>query len=676
MNLRKKASALRSGKRWRRFVQLCFVYTGAFLNLLPRRLVVAGLAVSEGMALPGRHRLCAAYQPYAVSFLADHPRARFSGWPSRWLREPLVRVLIAVGAYREAGELIATLGSTIGSIETTIAHARALFELAEFERSREALSGSAFLPEFERKPDLAVLKGMLDVIEGDEGSAVENMRRASALRPFLMRPHQNIAARSSVDYAPNSLDQFCGVPGRLFDLCNFAGQRVTHVGRGDIGVRLYERALAAQAELRALPPPILSPELGAVLARLNIRFDEMRIIPEEWTSQIGHLGMLDILFRMRELGWWSGTPLMVVRSDVVANQFFFRLFKRFGTILVIGQNISEAVGEELLSLQRWCGLSFNAFRLPNGTVVPWQDAGALAIAQWEREGRGHPLRDEYDRVYGSSPEVAASYRRMREQFGMGPDDWHVCLHIRDASHYFELAGIGQSHRNSPIEAYLDAVGFITSKGGWVIKLGGPNSPKLPPLERTIDYALSDFKSELMDICLIRNAKAFVGTTSGLTNVAVSLGTPSAVVNCISTDAQLWNSGVRFALKPVRLADGKMLTQSQLTSTPWRWRVFDAALLGRSGAHINTNTPEEICAVLQEVEALASGRLAEFEHGYDADTLLSRWLTQLALPHYYGTSKPSLYFLRKYETDFLADRDCQTGQGFDSVDGIRQRVING
>ena len=210
----------------------------------------------------------------------------------------------------------------------------------------------------------------------------------------------------------------------------------------------------------------------------------------------------------------------------------------------------------------------------------------------------------------------------------------------------------------------------------MIKLGGPNSPKLPLLQRTVDYALSDFKSELMDICLIRNAKAFVGTTSGLTNVAVSLGTPSAIVNCISTDAQLWNSGVRFALKPVRLADGKMLTQSQLTSTPWRWRVFDAALLGRSGAHINTNTPDEICAVLQEVEALASGRLAEFEHEYEADTLLSRWMTQLALPHYYGTSKPSLYFLRKYEADFLANTDCRTGQEFDSGDGIRQRVLNG
>lgn len=285
-------------------------------------------------------------------------------------------------------------------------------------------------------------------------------------------------------------------------------------------------------------------------------------------------------------------------------------------------------------------------------MVARQEAGALAIAQWEREGRGHPLRDEYDRIYGSSPEVGENFRRLREHFGMKADDWYVCLHTRDASHHFELAGIGQTHRNSPIETYLDAVRFITGRGGWVIKLGDPNSLRLPPLERTIDYAPSDFKSELMDICLIRNARAFIGTTSGLTNVAISFGIPSAIVNAITTDAQLWNSNVRFALKPVRLADGAMLIQRQLSLSPWRWRLFDAAVLGRSGACPVTNTPDEICATVAEVDALACGCSAEFAREFDVKTLLARWTDQVALQHYYGTSRPSLHYLRKYASRFL------------------------
>lgn len=654
----------------RRLVHLCFVYVGAALNLLPKRLVFLLLVIFEALKLKGHGRLAVAYQPYAVSFLAKNPSWRFARRIARLFPVASVQVLFRIGAYREAGSLF--LDKDFSSVESAVAIASAQFELGQFEVARAGVSARAAEVDLSKEPRLAFLKSMLDIIDGDESAALASVTAASRAEFRFLRPHQNLAARPTSHYVPNYLDFLCGAEGRLYDLCNFTGQRTTHVGCGDIGVRLYARALAAQQKLRHLPPPPLSAELGRLLEELEIPFDQLRLIPEEWTTQIGHLGMLDILFRMRELGWWSGTPVLVTRRKLIANQAFFRLFERYGRIVLIGEDVSEGVSEELLSLQRWCGMNFNAFRMPSGEIVPWQEAGAQAIAQWEREDRGHPLRDEYDRVYGPSAEPAGEMRRFRENFGMKPDDWYVCLHTRDASHYFELAGTGQTHRNSPIESYFDAIRSVTDRGGWVIKLGGPNSPKLPALEHTIDYALSEFRSELMDISLIRNAKAFLGTTSGLTNVAISFGVPSAIVNCITTDAQLWNSNVRFALKPVRLTGEKMVTQSQLTSAPWRWRVFDAAVLSRSGAQPGINTPDEIAATVKEVDALASGRSAEFEREFATKTLLSRWTKQLALPHFYGTSRPSLYYLKKYEIEFLADGDEQIDRG----DNALQRVMNG
>jgi putative glycosyltransferase (TIGR04372 family) len=657
--------------RRRQIIHLAFIVTGAVLNILPRRLVFLLLVVCDIAALPVRRRLGTAYQPSVVSFLAHHPDGYFAGPLGRRFPLHSARVLFDIGAYRETCDLILEQGLAISSAEMTGLLTLALFELGEFKKARDASSIRASGMELQSNPHLGFLKSMLDLIDQDEAAALTSLAWASHGMPRLMRPHQNIAARAISQYVPNYLDVLCGSPGRLYDLCNFAGQRVTHVGHGDIGVRLFERALAAQSELRALPRPKLSPELTRLLDEMGIPFDELRIIPEEWTTQIGHLGMLDILFRMQGLGWWSGKPLMVVRSSLVANSAFFRLFESFAKLLVLRENERDPVGEELLSLQRWCGMNFNAFRLPNGDVVPWQEAGARAIAEWEKEGRGNPLRDEYDRIFGRSYEVAEGFDRVRERWGMKPEDWYVCLHIRDAAHYFELTGTGQTHRNSPIEDYLDAIRFITGKGGWVIKLGGRNSPKLPAMDRTVDYAFSEFKSDLLDIHLIRNARAFIGTTSGLTNVAISFGLPSAIVNCITTDSQLWNQRVRFALKPVRFADGKMLTQRQLTSAPWRWRVFDAAVLSRSGGHLHHNTADEICVAVREVEALASGRSAEFESEYDAETLLSRWKDQLALPHYYGTSRPSLNYLKKYEAELLADADGRTVSG----DAVRARAVN-
>ncbi|WP_316205927.1 TIGR04372 family glycosyltransferase [Bradyrhizobium sp. SZCCHNR3058] len=648
MAFRKAVGGLRS----RRSIYLAFLIVGKLLNLLPHRAVFLILVGCDALQLPGRGRLCQAYFPYVVSYLADRPNFRFWSAPRTSFDGAAVRVLFGIGAYSEACERIVSAGLISASADLAYALLRSLFELGEFEKAREIvpLIKQEHVQSLAR---LAFLKAAFDMIGGDEPAALDSMFWACRNDFALLRPHQNIAARPSNTYFPNPLDFLCREPGRLFDLCNFAGQRVTHVGRGEVGVRLYERALDAQSELQGQMPPQLSSALETQLAKLGVSLGEFWLIPEEWSTQIGHLGMLDILFRMRELGWWSGRAVLVARPELIANPAFFRLFEELGKVVVIGETVSEQLGEELLSLQRWYGLNFNAFRLPDGRVVPWQDAGALAIAEWERQGRGHPLREAYDRVYGSAGTADAAFRQMRQAWGMGPEDWYVCLHTRDAAHYLEFNGTGQSHRNAPIETSLDAIRYVTAQGGWVIKLGGPNSPKLPPLERTIDYALSDFRSELMDIHLIRHARAFIGTTSGLTNVAISFGVPCAIVNAITTDAQLWNKNVRFALKPVRLRDGTMLTQRQLTSSPWRWRVFDAAVLGRSGAHPGNNSTEEILQTAKEVVELASGRAAEFEAGYDTEALLSRWQSQLSSAYYYGTSRPSLDFLARYRDEFLA-----------------------
>ncbi|MGJ4892268.1 TIGR04372 family glycosyltransferase [Bradyrhizobium sp. HKCCYLRH3099] len=636
--------------RYRRFVYLAFITFGAALSLLPRRLVFLGLVVAEFVRLPLRERMYQAYFPYVTSHLAEHTGYRYSTALSRRFYRASIHVLYRIGAYREVIESVRRKTLRLDSPAVRYALVRSRFELGEFDEALDAAAGATD-DDLIRIIDLAFHRAMLQIIDGDETGALDALFWACRGSLHFFRPHQNIAARASSRYFPNQIDLLAGAPGRLFDLCNFTGQRVTHVGRGELGTRLFERALDAQEELRQ-SPPLLSAELADLLGRLDVSLEELRLVPEEWATQIGHLGMLDILFRMRELRWWSGKAVIVARPGLIANDPFFRLFERFGQILVVGESISERTAHELLSLQRWYGLNFNACRLPDGRAVPWQEAGAIAIEQWEREGRPHPLREVYDQATNLADVAADGFRRLCSRYGMKPDDWYVCLHTRDAAHYFEFMGTGQTHRNAPIETSLEAIRLITSRGGWVIKLGGPKSPKLPPMERTIDYALSEFRSELMDIHLIRHARAFVGTTSGLTNVAVSFGIPCAIVNAITTDAQLWHANVRFALKHVRLRDGTTLTQRQLTSEPWRWRVFDAAVLGRNGAHPENNSSDEICHAVEEVLALAEGRSAEFEARYDTAGLLDRWKRSLALPYFYGPSRPSLAFLAKHEKTFL------------------------
>lgn len=646
-----------------RFIRVAYLVLAALLRILafavwmlnqlyrriPLRVSYLTVLAAEVAKLPGRRKIAQAFKPVVVETLLHRPDYRFKVKLSETAASDVI-VLYRIGAYQESSERGRKI--LLSSRDTALIVAHAFFELGDFSNARSAIAAKYASVDLDFEPDVAAFKALLDLIAGDEHEGLANLARAIR-KPKYLCPHQNLAARYPQKYKPTALDLAAGDNGRLFDAYNLAGQRVTHVGEGQNGPRLYGRALTAQQALRGVFPK-LSPQLTEFLSNTKIPVEDLRIIPVEWFTQIGHLGMMDMLFRMKELGWWQGRPVFLAYPLNIANGSFLRLFEQYGPILAEGASVDEEVAKELFSLQRWCGMAFNAFELPGGQYVPWQDAGAIMIKQWEQEQRGDPLVREYDRILGSSTMVRGRMDELRTEWGLKPDDWYVCLHLRDAAHYGELSGTGQTHRNAQLSSYLEMIKYITEKGGWVIKLGGPKSPKLPKMPRVIDYARSDHRSEAADLDLIRHARLFVGTTSGLTNVAISFGIPCALVNCITVDAQLWNSRVRFALKPVELKGGRRLSQSELTTEPWRWRVFDAEVLGRFGAVPLDNSSDEILETVKEVEAMERGTTEAYLKGIaGSEELLETWRNQLGLPYFYGNALPSRYYLRKHQSHFLS-----------------------
>ncbi len=73
---------------------------------------------------------------------------------------------------------------------------------------------------------------------------------------------------------------------------------------------------------------------------------------------------------MRELGWWKGDPIVLVGAGRVANYAFLSLFEHRAKLLSVGGSLPLKIARELVSLQRYSGMSFNAFEMPDGTVVP------------------------------------------------------------------------------------------------------------------------------------------------------------------------------------------------------------------------------------------------------------------------------------------------------------------
>jgi len=85
-------------------------------------------------------------------------------------------------------------------------------------------------------------------------------------------------------------------------------------------------------------------------------------------------------------------------------------------------------------------------------------------------------------------------------------------------------------RNADPASYITPIQYLISKGYTVVRLGDRVENLLPQMDGFVDYANSKFKSEEMDIYLITNCYFYLGTNSGIFDLAVLFRVPMVTVN--------------------------------------------------------------------------------------------------------------------------------------------------
>jgi len=129
---------------------------------------------------------------------------------------------------------------------------------------------------------------------------------------------------------------------------------------------------------------------------------------------------------------------------------------------------------------------------------------------------------------------------------------------------------------------------------------------------------------------------------------VSFDRPAAVVNCITTESQLWHGKARFLPKILSKADGTKLTWSEITSDPWRWAVCTIETMKRYDLNATDNGPEEILSAAIAAERLAEGRDSQDEFEM---RLLDQWRSEIRPQHNYGRGLPDVRFLQNHPEMF-------------------------
>lgn len=182
-----------------------------------------------------------------------------------------------------------------------------------------------------------------------------------------------------------------------------------------------------------------------------------------------------------------------------------------------------------------------------------------------------------------------------DRMGLNPKSY-VALHIR-TPHYKGCDDVSEDNvaRNADPKRYDLAIDSLISKGYSVVRLGDPVPGFIAPRKGYFDYANSRFKSEEMDLALIKNCFFYFGTNSGIFDTAVLLGPPILLVN--STDF--------IQARPTKTSDivifKRVLLKSEARPMPFKefFQIPCLYNISESYARIE-NSSEDIDAAAREM----------------------------------------------------------------------------
>jgi hypothetical protein len=200
------------------------------------------------------------------------------------------------------------------------------------------------------------------------------------------------------------------------------------------------------------------------------------------------------------------------RDVVRKTSSFTRRPARIGNRFLLGQ-----IAQRLRLVERANDLPFAAAavgalhyhyqfpRQPDGSTVFFWELASRTHQRWHKEGRG-PLLE-------LPPDVAAQGWALLQKAGVPRGAWFVAWHVRDIRWKGLTAGL-QAIRNADTASYLQAIGEITRRGGFVIRMGDGETAPLPPLANVIDYRHGDTHADWMDIFLLARSRFVLGSASG------------------------------------------------------------------------------------------------------------------------------------------------------------------
>lgn len=357
--------------------------------------------------------------------------------------------------------------------------------------------------------------------------------------------------------------------------------------------RLVLRRLYINCIMRPLGFPFalfLIPSLYLIEPFFKIRISAIPI------SRIGHLAIEPELFLRRQR--LEISPL--TQGRLSKDNYFFVTSRAVHTYKIANRQLLEMFKRNL--------------RIFDSYFASWLFFSMEWLLSRTRFGFGLPHNEDGDSDYvlkntettlTLSEEEEEEGEKFLRQVGVDPSrNWFVCVFSRDTRYLSQnLPNVDWSYhdwRNADIDTFIPAVEYIINKGGYVFRMGS-NVEKAMSFqhERFIDYAMK-YRTDFLDIFLVAKCRFFLGTTSGICDVATVMNKPRVVTNLVPLGYVVTGRDVIYIPKKIRnRKNKKFFTMSEVLEKRLDC-VHNAHMFLGGKYEYEDNTADEILEITQEM----------------------------------------------------------------------------
>lgn len=229
-----------------------------------------------------------------------------------------------------------------------------------------------------------------------------------------------------------------------------------------------------------------------------------------WTSSIGHLGLLSMFIRFKEINVHSDAKSPIVLNITPNNNILLNLYAKHLNIVPFRFELH--------------GHFRTQFQLLNNLETEIGNLDLYAAFNYAMK------QTRYKQLFDLPEKVKESGFSFLNKFGFSEKDWFVTFHIRETKNNDELS----NPSNPSISSYVYAMKHVIDIGGWVVRVGNQDMTPLPENiksnPRVIDFAQMRDQTECLNLFFLGACRVMVATESGPKLIPSLFGRPCLVTN--------------------------------------------------------------------------------------------------------------------------------------------------